>query len=135
MKKSSAAHPADGMKKSSAAHPANGMKKRHLPIRSCVVCRETSVKRGLLRVVRLPGEARDVAYDPTGKTNGRGAYVCATKECIEKAIKQKRFERSLSVSSVPEGLGSQLIAAIPADDDQIHQIDTIPAGENRREAL
>lgn len=32
--------------------------------------------------------------DTTGKKNGRGAYVCCSKECLEKAIKSKGLERS-----------------------------------------
>ena len=88
---------------------------KRVPIRMCVVCRETSVKRSLLRVVRTSGEDPKVVFDPTGKANGRGAYVCAVKDCIEKAVKQKRFERSLSVGSVPDGLVTDLLAAIPAD--------------------
>jgi len=86
-----------------------GMKQRHVPIRMCVVCRETSVKRSLLRVVRTAGEDPRVIFDKNGKANGRGAYVCAVKECIEKAVKQKRFERSLNVNSVPDGLVAELL--------------------------
>ena len=87
------------------------MKQRHVPIRMCVVCRETSVKRSLLRVVRTAGEDPTVIFDKNGKASGRGAYVCAVKECIEKAVKQKRFERSLNVSSVPDGLVAELLTA------------------------
>jgi hypothetical protein len=73
------------------------MKQRHIPIRSCVVCRQTSDKRELLRVVRLPEkDGGAVVSDPTGKKAGRGAYVCAQQECIEKARKSKRFERVLA---------------------------------------
>lgn len=85
------------------------MKVRRVPIRTCVVCRQTSDKRTLLRVVRVPEkDGGGVAADPTGRANGRGAYVCASAECIDKAVKQKRFERSLSVGSVPPTLGETL---------------------------
>ena len=74
------------------------MKTRRVPIRTCVVCRQTSAKKTLLRVIRAPEkDGGGVAADPTGRATGRGAYVCASPECIEKAVKQKRFERSLSV--------------------------------------
>jgi predicted RNA-binding protein YlxR (DUF448 family) len=73
---------------------------KHIPIRSCVVCRETSDKRQLLRVVRQPEKAGGaVIADATGKMSGRGAYVCANDKCIALAQKQKRFERALAVSS------------------------------------
>lgn len=72
-------------------------KQRHMPIRSCVVCRQTSDKRALLRVARLPEkEGGQVVADPTGKRAGRGAYVCPDEACIDKAQKQHRFERALS---------------------------------------
>jgi len=88
------------------------MKQRHVPMRMCVVCRESSVKRQLLRVVRTPGDSPQVVYDRTGKANGRGAYVCATVDCIEKAVKQKRFQRSLSIGSVPDVLLGDLLSAV-----------------------
>jgi len=73
------------------------MKQRRVPIRSCVICRQTSGKRELLRVVRLPEkDGSAVVVDPTGKLAGRGAYICPEKECIEKAQKSKRFERALA---------------------------------------
>ena len=65
----------------------------------------------MLRVVRAPEkDGGAVSVDTTGKANGRGAYVCAATECIEKAIKQKRFERSLSApaSSLPPTLAEEL---------------------------
>ena len=89
------------------------MKTRHTPLRTCVVCREPSDKKTLLRVVRRPEkDGGGVAADPTNRANGRGAYVCASAECIEKAVKQKRFERSLS-SPVPTTLADDLKQSIP----------------------
>ena len=85
------------------------MKTRHIPIRTCVVCRQPSEKNTLLRVVRSPEkEGGGVAVDPTGRANGRGAYICASAVCIDKAIKQKRFERSLSAGSVSPALAEDL---------------------------
>jgi predicted RNA-binding protein YlxR (DUF448 family) len=63
----------------------------------------------LLRVVRAPEkEGGGVFADSTGKANGRGAYVCASAECIDKAVKQKRFERALSASPLPPNLAEDL---------------------------
>ena len=90
------------------------MKTRHIPLRTCVVCRETSAKKTLLRVVRAPeNDGGGVAADPTGRANGRGAYVCASSACIDKAVKQKRFERSLAASGLPATLADDLKALIP----------------------
>ncbi len=35
----------------------------------------------------------EILLDKTGKKNGRGAYICCREECLEKAIKSKRFEK------------------------------------------
>ncbi len=87
------------------------MKPYHTPIRMCVVCRQTSAKKTLLRVVRRPEkEGGGLAADSTFRANGRGAYVCASQECIEKAIKQKRFERALNVLAAPPELADALMA-------------------------
>ena len=81
-------------------------KQRHIPIRTCVACRTADAKRVLLRVVRLADGS--VRYDPKGKISGRGAYVCARPECIALARKQKKLERSLKVSALPEELFIEL---------------------------
>lgn len=70
---------------------------KRTPVRTCVACRTSGGKRGLLRVVRLP-DAAGIVLDPTGKRSGRGAYVCATIECVNNAQKRKAFERSLKVA-------------------------------------
>ena len=84
------------------------IKQRHTPIRTCVACRETDEKRDLLRIVRQPDGI--LRYDPKGKLSGRGAYVCARTSCIALARKQKKLERSLKVSSVPEDVFVELNA-------------------------
>ena len=95
------------MTQSAAAAPT-----KRTPIRTCVACRTSGGKRGLLRIVRLP-DAQGVALDPTGKRSGRGAYVCPTDECIGLALKQKKLERSLK-TPIPEALASDLRAAAAA---------------------
>ncbi|HAJ93887.1 MAG TPA: DUF448 domain-containing protein [Synergistaceae bacterium] len=66
--------------------------KRKRP-RTCVGCGEESPKRELLRVIRTPeGEVR---YDPTGRANGRGAYICRCRECLALAKKRKALSRAL----------------------------------------
>ena len=68
--------------------------------RTCVGCREESPKRALLRVVRSP--SGDVFIDERGKLPGRGAYVCAALECVEKARKSKGLSRALKTEVKPE---------------------------------
>jgi predicted RNA-binding protein YlxR (DUF448 family) len=61
------------------------MKARKTATRTCIACRVSDDKRGFVRVVRTPDG--HVVVDPTGKANGRGAYLHATPECFETALK------------------------------------------------
>lgn len=77
--------------------------------RTCVACRTVSGKRNLLRVVRSPdGQVR---LDPSGKAEGRGAYVCASIECVEKALKKRLLEGSLR-ATLPEMAQKELRARV-----------------------
>lgn len=73
---------------------------RHVPQRTCVACRTTGAKRGLVRVVRS-AEGR-VEVDETGKKPGRGAYLCRTRECWDKALKGKVLEYALKTAITAE---------------------------------
>lgn len=81
-------------------------KRKHIPIRTCVACRETDEKRDLMRVVRQADGS--VLYDPKGKISGRGAYVCASPDCVSLAQKRKQLERSLKVSGIPGAFYEEL---------------------------
>jgi len=50
----------------------------------------------MVRVIRTPEGS--VVADPTGKSAGRGAYLCAKVECWETGLRKGRLERSLKVS-------------------------------------
>jgi uncharacterized protein len=81
---------------------------RRTPTRSCVVCRTARAKRDLLRVVRAPDGA--VMYDPTGRANGRGAYVCRDGACIATATARGTLARTLE-AAIPADLSLALEAA------------------------
>ena len=49
------------------------MKTRKIPLRKSVVSNEVIDKRDLLRIVK--NKEGQVFIDPTGKANGRGAYI------------------------------------------------------------
>lgn len=72
-----------------------GPRPKHIPQRTCVACRTTGAKRGLVRVVRTP-EGR-VVLDETGKKAGRGAYLCKAQDCWDTALKRKALEYALKV--------------------------------------
>lgn len=65
---------------------------KSLPMRTCIGCNQTKTKKELIRIVK--NKENQISIDKTGKANGRGAYICDNIECIEKAIKTKRLERS-----------------------------------------
>ena len=61
-------------------------------MRKCVGCGEMKPKKELIRVLRT--EENEFVLDTTGKKNGRGAYLCMSKDCFEKAVKSKGLERA-----------------------------------------
>ena len=66
---------------------------RRVPSRSCVACRTVRPKRELVRVVRTP--AGEVVLDESGRLAGRGAYVCRSTACLDKAITKGALSRAL----------------------------------------
>ena len=71
-------------------------RKKHKPQRTCVACREIKDKRELIRVVRTP--TGQIMLDPTGKANGRGAYLCRTGDCLAKGLQKGHLARALKVT-------------------------------------
>ena len=65
---------------------------KKIPMRKCVGCQEMKNKREMLRVLKTSED--EFLLDATGRKNGRGAYVCFSKDCLAKAIKNKGLERS-----------------------------------------
>lgn len=68
---------------------------RKIPLRVCTGCGESKPKKELIRILRTPEE--EILIDTTGKKNGRGAYICCSVSCLQKAIKSRGIERSLKV--------------------------------------
>lgn len=69
------------------------MKTKKIPLRTCVITKESLPKQELLRIVRTP--EGEVKVDETGKLNGRGAYIKKDLEVLKKAIKSKILEKRL----------------------------------------
>lgn len=85
------------------------MKQKKVPIRVCAGCQEQKSKKEMIRVVRTP--EGNVEIDKTGKKAGRGVYICQNAECLEKAYKEHRLERSLKCKvseEIYESLRSEL---------------------------
>lgn len=68
---------------------------KKVPLRKCIGCNEMKNKREMMRVLKTTEE--EIILDLTGKKNGRGAYLCFSKECFKKAVKSKGLERSLKI--------------------------------------
>ncbi len=66
---------------------------RKQPQRTCMGCNAKKDKKELIRIVK--NKSGQITIDKTGKLEGRGAYICDNKECLEKVIKSKRLERVL----------------------------------------
>ena len=54
---------------------------RKVPMRKCIGCQEMKSKKEMLRILKTTEE--EVVLDTTGKKNGRGAYICLSRECFE----------------------------------------------------
>ena len=73
-----------------------GRRNKHVPARTCVVCRETRPKRELTRLVHMPEGTLQV--DPGGKMPGRGAYLCPKIACWQEASRGKALVAALRVA-------------------------------------
>ena len=69
---------------------------KKIPLRQCVGCGEMKNKKEMIRVLKTTEE--EICLDATGKKNGRGAYICRSRECLQKACKNKGLERSFKMS-------------------------------------
>ena len=66
---------------------------KKIPLRQCVGCGEMKSKKEMMRVIKTPED--EIVLDDTGKRNGRGAYICRERSCLQKAQKSRGLERSL----------------------------------------
>ena len=69
---------------------------KKIPLRQCVGCGEMKGKKEMMRVLRTA--ENEICLDATGKKNGRGAYLCRSRECLQKARKNKGLERSFKMN-------------------------------------
>jgi len=63
------------------------MTSSHEPMRTCLGCRQRRPKGEMVRLVRRTSGH----VDADGAADGRGAYVCAELECLERALKPGRL--------------------------------------------
>ena len=94
------------------------MKQKKIPLRMCTGCGEMKPKKELVRVVRGPekeeGVPPEISLDLTGKKPGRGAYICRSLSCLQKARKARRLERAFSCK-IPDEVSEQMEKEMGAD--------------------
>ncbi|MBQ7245891.1 MAG: YlxR family protein [Firmicutes bacterium] len=79
---------------------------KHIPYRRCIGCMESKPQIELVRIVL--DAANSAVLDESGNMPGRGAYICKSQDCIEKAIKKRAFSRAfrreVKIDSIRQGL-------------------------------
>ncbi len=112
-----------------ARRSSGGLRARHVPQRTCVGCRIASTKRQFVRTVRAPDGA--VRVDPTGKANGRGAYLCPQRSCWDAALKRGRLASALRAEIRPGDLEAlrAYAASLP---ESVEAAEGVQVGEMER---
>lgn len=89
------------------------MKQKKIPMRKCNGCGEQKPKKELVRIVKSPDG--EVSLDLTGKASGRGAYICKSAECLQKARKSHRIDKAFEMT-IPNEVYEQMAAEIENDE-------------------
>lgn len=91
-----------------------GPRPKHVPMRTCIACRQERGKRELVRVVKTP--AGEVQIDLTGKLAGRGAYLCRARACWEQILTGARLANALKTTVTADQLAAlrAFAATLPA---------------------
>ncbi len=72
---------------------------RHVPQRTCIACRRIAAKKELIRIVASDD---GVKVDESGRRQGRGAYICLSFECLDKAINRGKIVHALKCGLSPQ---------------------------------
>ena len=88
---------------------------KHIPQRTCIVCREKFDKRRLTRIVRTPDEG--VVVDFTGKRNGRGAYLCDRLSCWDSAVERTQLLNQALMTEVTIAERKEIASHKPTVDE------------------
>ena len=68
---------------------------KSVPLRMCVVCKKMLPKKELVRIIKTP--QNDYVIDFDGKQNGRGAYLCNNKQCVDLCVKKRILNKVFGV--------------------------------------
>ena len=89
------------------------MKQKKIPMRRCNGCNEQKPKNELIRVVKSP--EGEINLDLKGKASGRGAYICHDLECLQKARKSRRIDRTFEMT-IPDHVYDSMEEQIKKND-------------------
>jgi uncharacterized protein len=102
-----------------------GKRVKHVPQRTCVGCRQTLAKRGMIRIVRTPEGLR---VDPTGKVPGRGAYLHDRRVCWERGLKGTLAHAlKIELSVADRELLSNFMQTLPEEEEVLIQTESVEA--------
>ncbi|MBI4302509.1 MAG: YlxR family protein [Chloroflexi bacterium] len=92
---------------------------KSIPQRTCLGCRQTKDKKELVRLVKTP--SGEVMVDPTGKREGRGAYLCPTYSCWAKGLSKNHIGYALRTIVSPSRRDEllQYIKGLPGAGDRV----------------
>ena len=65
---------------------------KKIPQRMCIVCKQMQPKKELVRIVK--NSSGEIKVDITGKSPGRGTYICKSAECATKLVKSKSLHKA-----------------------------------------
>jgi predicted RNA-binding protein YlxR (DUF448 family) len=110
---------------------AKGPRQKHVPLRMCIACRQTSAKRELVRVVRTPDAT--IQLDPKGKVAGRGAYLCRDRKCWDQALRSRKLDLALKAALSEEEAAALRAFAATLPEETVENAkprgETIPASK------
>ena len=85
------------------------------PERQCIGCGRRGRQSGFLRLALVGGaEAARLAVVHEAPRAGRSAYLCPRRECIDRALARKAFEKAFRIGLV---IGRDELAAALEDQD------------------
>jgi predicted RNA-binding protein YlxR (DUF448 family) len=76
------------------------------PQRTCVACGTTRDQAQLIRIAQ--GTDERLSIGNSGREHGRGAYICPSRQCWEKALKGTRLEHALRAKLTNENRAALL---------------------------
>ena len=91
------------------------MNAKKFPQRQCIGCGEMKNKKEMIRILKTP--EGEFVVDATGRKNGRGAYICPSMACFEKAVKSRGLERSFKMA-IPKEVYESLKKEMEQIDEQ-----------------